>query len=48
MSVIAARAIKYLIWWCGFGQEHDEWLPGSELEDCEALDILLALQNGSF
>ena len=43
-----SQGYQYLIWWCGFGQEHDEWLPGSELEDCEALDIWLALQNGSF
>jgi len=41
------RGYQYLVRWCGFGQEHDEWLPGAELEDCEALDIWLALQNGS-
>jgi len=41
------QGYQYLVRWHGFGQEHDEWLPGSKLEDCEALDIWLALQNGS-
>ena len=41
------RGYQYLIWWCSFGQEHDEWLPGSELEHCEVLNIWLASQNGS-
>ena len=41
------RGYQYLVRWRGFGHEHDEWPPGSELEDCEALDIWLALQNGS-
>ena len=38
---------QYLVRWHGFGQEHDKWLPGSELEDFEALDIWLASRNGS-
>jgi len=38
---------QYLVRWCSFGQEHDKWLPGSELEDCKALDICLASRNGS-
>ena len=38
---------QYLVHWRGFSQEHDEWLPGSKLEDCEALNIWLASQNGS-
>ena len=41
------RGYQYLVRWRGFGHEHDEWLPGSELEDCEALDIWLASRNGS-
>jgi len=41
------QGYQYLVRWHGFGQEHDEWLPGSKLEDCEALDIWLALRNGS-
>ena len=38
---------QYLVRWCGFGHEHNEWLPGSELGDWEALDIWLASLNGS-
>jgi len=41
------RGYQYLIRWCGFGHEHDEWLPGSKLEDCKVLDIWLASQKGS-
>ena len=41
------RGYQYLVRWRGFGHEHDEWLPGSELEDCEALDIWLASRKGS-
>ena len=41
------RGYQYLVRWRGFSQEHDEWLPGSELEDCEALDVWLASRNGS-
>ena len=41
------RGYQYLVRWWGFGHEHDEWLPGSELEDCKALDIWLASRNGS-
>ena len=32
------RGWRYLVRWKGYGQEDDSWLPGSELEDCEALD----------
>jgi hypothetical protein len=41
------RGYQYLVRWRGFGREHDEWLPGSELEDCEALDVWLASRIGS-
>jgi len=41
------QCYQYLVCWHGFGHEHDEWLPGSELEDCEALNIWLASWNGS-
>ena len=41
------QGYQYLVQWCGFGQEHDEWLLGSELQDCEVLEIWLASQNGS-
>ena len=41
------QGYQYLIRWCGFGQEHDKWLPGSKLEDCEALDVWLASWNRS-
>ncbi|RXW17191.1 hypothetical protein EST38_g8660 [Candolleomyces aberdarensis] len=33
------RGWRYLVRWRGYGPEDDEWLPGKELEDCEALDI---------
>jgi hypothetical protein len=32
------RGYQYLVRWTGYGPEHDRWLPGRELEDCEALD----------
>jgi len=38
---------QYLICWSSYGTEHDEWLLGSELQDCEALDRWLALRVGS-
>jgi len=37
---------QYLVHWRGYGQEHDRWLPGSELQDCQALDDWLASQTG--
>jgi hypothetical protein len=36
------RGKRYLVRWLGYGPEDDRWLPGRELEDCEALDIWLA------
>ena len=33
------RGIQYLVRWVGYGPEHDRWLAGSTLEDCEALDV---------
>ena len=30
---------QYLIRWSGYGPEHDRWLSGSALTDCEALDV---------
>ena len=41
------RGYQYLVRWRGYGQEHDKWLPGSELQDCEALDLWLASRKGS-
>jgi len=38
---------QYLVRWSSYGAEHDEWLPGSELQDCKALDHWLASQVGS-
>ncbi|KAG5349271.1 hypothetical protein C0989_004887, partial [Termitomyces sp. Mn162] len=32
------RGRQYLLRWVGYVPDHDEWLPGFELEDCEALD----------
>ena len=37
-----AKQIQYRIRWQGEGPEGDKWLPASEVEDCEALDIWLA------
>lgn len=31
------RGKQYLVWWLGYGPEHDLWLPQSELLDTEAL-----------
>lgn len=36
---VRGRGKQYLVRWIGYGKEHDEWLPGSELEDNEALDV---------
>jgi hypothetical protein len=33
---------QYLDHWSSYRPEHDRWLPGSSLEDCEALDRWLA------
>ena len=33
---------KYLVWWVGYSEEENRWLPRRELEDTEALDIWLA------
>jgi len=41
------RGYQYLVCWSGYGSEHDEWLLGSELQDCKALDCWLALRVGS-
>ena len=37
-----AKQTQYRIRWQGEGPEGDKWLPASEVEDCEALDIWLA------
>ena len=41
-----AHGYQYLVCWSGCGAEHDEWLPGSELQECEALDHWLSSQVG--
>ena len=38
---------QYLVWWRGYGQEHDKWPLGLKLQDCQALDDWLASQVGS-
>jgi hypothetical protein len=30
---------QFLVQWLGYGPEHDQWLPASELEECEVLDV---------
>ena len=37
-----AGQIQYRVRWQGEGPEGDKWLPASELEDCEALDLWFA------
>ena len=41
------RRHQYLVRWHGYGQEHDRWLPASELQECAALDIWLASRGES-
>ena len=41
------QGYQYLVCWSGYGTEHDWWIPGSKLQDCEALDCWLALQGTS-
>ena len=36
------KQLQYRVRWQGEGPEGDKWLPASEVEDCEALDIWLA------
>ena len=35
------KGYQYLVRWTGYGPEHDRWLAGSTLTDCEALNIWL-------
>ena len=35
------RGWQYLVHWRGYGPGSDSWLPGSEVEDLEALDVFL-------
>ena len=39
------RRWQYLVQWVGYNSKHDHWLSGSTLEDCEALDRWLELQD---
>ncbi len=39
------RGWQYLVRWVGFGPEHDLWLPGSRVDDLEALDVFLREHN---
>jgi hypothetical protein len=35
------KGYQYLVRWTGYGPEHDRWLAGSALADCEALEVWL-------
>ena len=37
----AGRGWRYLVRWQGYGPEHDSWLPGRDVRECEALDTFL-------
>jgi len=39
------RGYQYLVQWTGYGPEHDRWLAGRDLEDCEALDRWIAVES---
>ena len=41
------RGYQYLVRWVGKGPETESWLPRSEVEDCEALDMWLKSVNCS-
>jgi hypothetical protein len=32
------QGVQYLVCYEGYGKEHDEWRPGSEMADTDALD----------
>ena len=40
------RGYQYLVRWVGEGPETEVWLPRTELEDCEALDVWLKERKG--
>lgn len=40
------RGRQYLVRWVGYDRDHDEWLPGKEVDDTEALDVWEA-ENGT-
>ena len=41
------RGYQYLVHWRGYGQDHDRWLPASELQECAALNTWLASRGES-
>ena len=36
---------QYLIWWTGYGPEHDHWMSGASLDNCKALDRWLDIED---
>ena len=39
------RGYQYLVRWKGYGPEHDMWMPRTQVEDLEALDVFLRENN---
>jgi len=41
------HSFQYLVYWTSYGPEHDHWLVGWDLEECEALDKWLEVSGSA-